>query len=365
MVKQSSNTKSGNAVKSQKQTVMVGSGSLKSSSDNSAGVAKSWGSKNWLLAAFTLVFGSIGLYLLLSSKAGSIPDGTIFTGAELLNPQGVNIANQRYPAEVEKSKTGLITVVPTMTGDAKRIAYYSISENKIRVIDAETGLKLNEFEPSVNRKIQSVSYMQWNADGTKLVVQYQIDAGVMRAFVMNVDGTGLVDVPADLNLAIAGWLPDSSAFAYIKDYKQLCLLTLSTKSNDCRDLQGYAGYESMGGTIRARIAPNGSSLAVIYKRTTDTGTESKIYSTSVASNVLTELFLAPDGADVTALAWSPNSEKLAYATTVIGNADSTSLHVLSITDKANNLLVMASKPAFVGQLDWVIRPIDWQQATSN
>ncbi len=350
MADQTMHTK--NVHDSRKTTIQVGSGTRHAEKSSFALP------KKVVLLFFVGLFGILGAYMLFRSRAGSLPDGSIFAGNYIIDAGGVKTTPQRFPASVEKSSTGLRGAVPTMSFDGKKIAYYDMNTQKVKIIDATTTLQVSEFLPATKRMIQSVSYMQWNADATKLAVQYQVDAGIMRGFVMNADGTDVLDVPEAWNIAIAGWLPDSSGLVYVKDYAELCTLSVSSKAEQCSKLQGYESFEKTGGTLRARIAPNGSTVAVVYKKRLEIGNQTKLFTTTVSGGVLQETFEVPAEHDISAIAWSPDSEKLAYARQGLREGQGTELRVYNTATKTDVALTPGGKGTAITQLDWVIRDED-------
>ena len=339
--------------KSPQTRVKVGSGTI-----HAPAKQQNTAFRRGALLIFVALFGAIGVYLLLRSRAGVIPEGSIFTGGYVISAGGVQTTPQKYPVDVENSSLGLRGAVPTMSFDGKKIAYYDVNDSKIKVIDATTTLQTNEFLPSTKRMIQSVSYIQWSQNATKLAVQYQIDTGIMRAFVMNADGTDVVDLPELWNVALAGWLPDASGVVYVKDYDHLCTFMLSSKAENCTKLQNYAGYDATGGTIRARLAPNGSTVAIVYEHDTAGAGQTKIVTTTVSGSALSELVTARAEANITAIAWSPDSSKLAYALQGTKEGEGTELHVFDTGTKADATLTPGGKGTGIFQLDWVIRDED-------
>ena len=323
-----------------------------------------------VLIAFAALFGLVGVYMLFRSRAGTVPEGSIFAGSFVVDAGGVETTPQRYPDGVESTPTGLRNAVPTMSFDGRKIAYFDQREGKIRIIDSSTAQQTNEYTPSVNRGIQKVTYMQWDRSATKLAVQYQVSEGIMRAFVMEVGKDRAVDLPDAWNVALAGWLP-SGEVAYIKDYKEVCVVNLDSsraaqrsdsairaQDQRCQAIANYGDYTTTGGTVKARVAPNGGTIAIVYKKTSPNGSETKLFTIAIGTSSMQEVLAMPNQQDISAIAWSPMADRIAFAAQETTTGEGAGLTIFDLTTKEQTTLVPGGGGTTISQLDWVIREID-------
>lgn len=357
---QKNKAKTASAVKSK---IQVGSGTLQKSKSK-RGFSINQLNQRFVLIVFAALFGLVGVYMLLRSRAGVIPDGSIFAGSFIVDAGGVETTPQRYPSNIENSPTGLRDAAPTMSLDGRKIAYYDSERGKIRIIETKSVQQVSEFIPSVNRGIQRVAYMQWSQNNNQLVVQYETAGGVMKGFVITQGEADVKNLPDAWNIAVAGWTPDNRSIVYIKDYKQLCTFTVDNSSNVCSAIQNYTDYTANGGTVRARIAPNGSTIAAIYKKTTANGTETRLYTMTLDGKTMNEVRLMENQRDITAIAWSPMSDKIAYAAQDTTTGEGSGLMILDLASKQETTLVPGGGATTIPQLDWVIREVDQEEASS-
>ncbi len=311
----------------------------------------------WMaIAAFALLFGGIGSYLLFGSKAAVIPNGDIFVqslGADqqYITKDGMGIAGkQDFPADAWQTSSGNQVLSPTtVSPDGSVVAYYADSGKKIKIIRSVDQALLNEVTVSEEHKnINSSHAFRWSPDNTKLSVRYYNSSQESASYIVSIDGVVLAELPRYSD--IIGWGVTGDRVFYYFD-KQICEYNITSDTPSCSTLRPKNNLTALWSANESDMALDGMRVALFSRDTAFGG----VYIFGLDGEQ--QKFIPIPGADKTSLgsmSWSPDGTKIALAT----GAPDTDCMKLCLVDietgsVGESLLTQTTYPSQVVNLNWV------------